>query len=225
MAACGGSDSDTVSEEPTRNLVVSYENAVDSFFNNAKLDEYEEITEIDPSDIQKTSASYSGYMVIQTVDVESGEDVGDNYNGNHYREFAIGALTMDASFQNGSAEIDGTAKNFEYIAVDTNSVFNMGEEISSDTEEESLADLDGSIDFNGTVSGTEGSLINVAGTLSGVVDDVTYDASVSGDVTGFFNETVDGDDMFLAGGTLEIDTQFDGIQQLENNTTIIALPD
>ena len=88
-----------------------------------------------------------------------------------------------------------------------------------------MAALDGIVTLDGTVMGTEGSPIYVEGQLSGTVDGTLFEGSVSDSVTGFFNETVDGTEMFTASGTLPIDSNLEGLQTLENNTSIFAIAD
>ena len=220
LTACGGSDGNSVTE----NLENSFDAAYEFYDNNVNEDGDGNHIYVDPSDIQKTSASYSGYMTIQTVNDEFTETPqgNENYDEGVHLEYAIGTTKLDATFENGSANIEGSADNFEYIMVEHITTRDSnGEEISSMTIEENLASLDGSVDVDGAISGTDGSLINVAGSLSGVVDGQTFEASASDTITANFIEDNDGNEMFYANGTLEIS----GFQDIDDNTTIFAVAD
>lgn len=161
---------------------------------------------IDPSTITDPSATYFGSMSTLLM-----ADTDPNYNNGEeivYVERVKGDVTLNATFENGHAEIDGSATNFVFQ--------------SEDFETTVVNDIDtmsGTLSIDGIIDGTTPHDIDITGTLTGD----NYDGTVS--LTGVIpmQITQEGDDQVISGsGTLNVDTDYPFAEDIDENTVLVA---
>lgn len=175
------------------------------------------------------SATYTGFFsneiynetetVTNTyVDPDDGTEYEYEDTEYVYAEGILGDLNLEATFSDAGAEVSGTADNFSLVSLD----YDTG-------TEENLGAIDGSLNISGTIVDIDlendletPSMLAVSGTLSGSDGENGFTAVVSGDMGTTFIQDVNGEEMIMGYGTLDVETDWEGYQQIEDGAAMVA---